>query len=236
MKRFIVALLFVALSFGPAFGAAPKMFSWAPAASAGITVITSVKSASATASGTTCTLAVDCTGGDCLYVFCYVGGASTVATATATYNSVSMTSVTQTGLPGAFITDCFRLVAPATGSHNAVVTITGTTIAGAAIIAVVLHGVNQTTPEGSASVNANTGTSNTATVSSSTSGLVLGMVYVDTAPTVTSAGGQTTLQTFTVVSSDLIRVDTIPGAASVAPSWSWTGSQFTDCIVVPVQQ
>ena len=108
--------------------------------------------------GTTSTWSHTCTGSDrILFVGVTVGTGMTVSGVT--YNGVSMTQVATLALGGAVFNNgyIFRLVAPATGANNIVVTASADTFIYAA--ATSYTGVDQTTPIDVSGTNSTTGTS-----------------------------------------------------------------------------
>jgi hypothetical protein len=107
---------------------------------------TFVRAGQGTATGTTGTLAFDATDGDCLYVLSGVNTAAGTDAGGVTYNGVAMTQVGASDLGGQDFR-LWRLVAPATGSNNIVVTLSPANSRNINIQAVLLAGVYATTPE-----------------------------------------------------------------------------------------
>lgn len=148
------------------------------------------------------TLAVDCTGGNCLLVFTGWRRNDAQDLSSVTYNGVAMTSVytdnTGTTLFGGGFS-CHRLVAPSSGSHDVVATYTPNALNSAAILAVVLSGVDQTTPISASSTAADSSGASVVTtdVTSAAGKLVVGCgVFrggTDTTPTI--GAGQTNIDT-----------------------------------------
>lgn len=202
-------------------------------AAAGVSIVTAnVTSADGPTSGTTITLSVDATGANAIFVFFLAGAFTTgFSGVSATYNGAAMTQVfLNDPLAGVLYHGCFRILSPASGAHNAVITVTGDTIGYSASGAIPMSGVNTGTPTGTpATGNDLTGTSTTATVtvSSAANEIVLGSVLVDTAPSTTNGGGQTTQFTLnTAVGANLLRVTSQTGAASVSPSWTFAANAW----------
>lgn len=186
------------------------------------------------------TLAVDCTGGNCLLVFTGWRRNNSQDLSTVTYNGVSMTSVyndTATLTGGGF--SCHRLVAPASGSNNVVATYTPNDLNSAAILAVVLSGVDQTTPISASGVAAHSGGASTVTVdiASAAGKLVIGCgVFrggTDTTPTI--GAGQTNIDTeagFDAGSDEIaLACSSEPGAGTVTFSYTYTPTATYDAAI-----
>lgn len=195
-------------------------------APSGPTVITAnVVSSGSTSSGTTITQAVNCTGANYLLVYVLLDSVGAgFSGATATYNGSAMTSVwnnTQNG--GGLILQAFRILAPTTGSHNVVVTVTGDTINDSVIICSPMSGVNATVPDATAGTNQDLVGSTTPSVSyTGTSGELTMAAVVSLDPnTITNGAGQTTVAENTSTSNNILRV-TYQTATTGTVSSTWT--------------
>jgi len=226
MRKFLFSVLSLALLVT----SADARRRWIPkvtAAASGPTVITAnVVASLGPTSGTTITQAVDCTGANALFVHYLVGAATTFSGVSATYNGVAMTQVYNYDPFGGLIYEgCFVILAPPSGSHNVVITLTGSTISGSAYGCTPMSGVNQTTPTGTPNTaNDVTGTSGTAstTVSSSAGEVVLAMVDMQADQALTNGSGQTTVWSVTNPGDAVVRLTIQNGAASVSPTFTFT--------------
>lgn len=179
-------------------------------------------------------------------------GAVNNATVTGvTYNGVAMTLVDEQAPPDPFNqtlgASLWRLVAPATGTHNVVITISNTSdvILGGATS---WTGVDQTTPLGtSAKATAQSGTTATVNVSSATGEVVVDVVigldpisvgagqtsrYATTGIGLTGAGSSepgagTVTMSWTVANYAwrIVAVPLKPVAAAAGNPWYWTRNQ-----------
>lgn len=121
------------------------------------------------------------------------------------------------------ITYIYRLLNPASGAANVVVTASGTgvIIAGASSFS----NVHQTTPLGTYASNAGTSGTGTVTLSSASTEIVFSTIAWDEAPTVTAAGTQTSRWNITSSNPLTGAGSTSVGAASV--THTYTGSDAT---------
>lgn len=161
-----------------------------------------------------------------LYVVCTLpNGGADITTASATYNSVSM-AVTETQTATRQIR-VFRLIAPATGSNNIVVSWTGTDEI--RCIAASYTGVDQTTPEDTAvSIDGSAGgTSSTGDVTSVTGNMVMDVLVAHGGADPLNVGaGQTQIAQYTGTGgagTSTIGASYESGATTTTMSWSWTG-------------
>lgn len=138
-----------------------------------------------------------------------------------TYNSVAMTLISHSVDPGASVgrASLYRLVAPATGSNNVVITTAASEEITAA--AINLTGVDQTTPTGTPTIEAS-GDGSIA-VASAVGELVMDCVtYFNTTPTAT---GSLVWQENNAGAAQSGAGQSKAGAASVTMDWgSWGGS------------
>lgn len=146
---------------------------------------------SAYSAGTTCTWSHTCTGSDrILFVSAYCG---TSAAMTATYNGVSMTSVTNLAMTGAASGQYIRmwyLVNPSTGANNCVLSSTSDMYG----FSTSYTGASQTGQPDSTNSGGNASGSTSLTVSTTTTAdncWLVGLIYSGTAP---SAGANTTFR------------------------------------------
>jgi len=163
-----------------------------------------------------------------LYVYVCIWDATSPDTPTATYNGVSMTSLLS-GLQNVSAgtenarTELFRLIAPATGTHDIVVTITNSQEIDLAAIS--LTGVHQTTPENTPTyTEVDNAGSISQNVSSATDELVLDgvMYWADQSGAAVVGGGQTDRVHQTQVGDNNdVAISTEPGATTVTMSWTW---------------
>lgn len=135
-------------------------------------------SSGASAAATNVSWTHTCTGSNLvLYVGVAVGiSPDTGVTSTATYNSVSMTSIAKIHSDNATAgyIELFRLINPPTGAHSVFVGVSSSSniLAGG----VSVTGADQTTPEASVNSVAGVGTSAGQTVSSTTGNLVMDLI------------------------------------------------------------
>lgn len=151
-------------------------------------------------------------------------------TVTGTYNGVSLSTFFDdtTTVPSRPVRVIY-LIAPATGTNNLVLSWSGNDFIYAS--AIMLTGVDQSTPFGTQVADTNGGsggTSSSETVSSATGDLVLDILLTNngvTGPAPTSGGStaQTTQNNdATGATRHMQGVASTPGAASVTAGWSWT--------------
>lgn len=130
------------------------------------------KTNSSNASASSLTFAIDCTGCDGLFVCVYSDLNGTITVSSVTYNAVSM-GAAKWNIPetqGAGIRSSgYLLVAPATGSNNVVVTLSGAADIVAAS-AVGVTGLHQSTPNRTAVTGESTSTNPSISVSNATNG------------------------------------------------------------------
>ncbi|MCH8247650.1 MAG: VCBS repeat-containing protein, partial [Bacteroidetes bacterium] len=134
-----------------------------------------------------------------------------------TYNGVSLTNVGVQANGSSARTEIWRLVAPATGTHNVVVTFASMT-EDASLGIITFTGVHQTTPLGTFASTSGSSTSASVNVSSATGELVFDHIAVINA-TVTVGSGQ--VQRWNVMGSEARAAgSTEPGATTTTMSWS----------------
>lgn len=183
-------------------------------------------------SGTTITQSANCTGANVLYVYSYGLAAGAWSNSTATFNGVSMTRIAHNDpAAGVAYQDCFRLVAPASGAHNVVVTYTGSTLTLSAIVCVPAYGVNVVTPDGTIPTPTSNlgGASTTATITSSSAAGELVLSFVLTNQTITNGAGETTVASlFDPVGNSYYKICRQPGAASVVSSYTFAASLWLE--------
>lgn len=161
-----------------------------------------------------------------LYVACTLpNGGADITTATATYNSVSMTAIsTQTATRQIRV---FRLVAPATGANNIAVSWTGSD--DLRCIAESYTGVDQTTPEDTpvAIDGSSGGTSSTGDVTSTSGNIVMDVIVAGGGVTgLTVGASQTEIGQYIGAGgagTSAIGASYESGATTTTMSWSWTG-------------
>lgn len=142
---------------------------------------------------------------------------------TVTYNSVSLTKLTE--IETDRYTGLWRLVAPATGSNDVVVS----SLPGGgdeSAIAMTFSGVDQTTPE-DARVTANgaSATSVTNDVSSAADDLVADCLHLNNVSNFATAGAsQTERVDAETGGGHTYATSTEPGAGTVTMSWSWSST------------
>jgi hypothetical protein len=153
---------------------------------------------------------------------------NTSRTGAATWNGTGMTSV---GLvPGAATAQqvqIFRLVNPAVGTFDLVLSHNGGASESFGGTAICFTGVDQGTPDDAAVTNSGgTITSIAVTVSSATDDLVLDCVGVNGNPTITATAGQTERanQSVNGGGGTMEGMSTKPGTTSVQMEWSFASS------------
>lgn len=161
----------------------------------------------------------------CLYVGVIVDS-NTAQTTTCSWNGTPMTLVGQVNASATSQqVDVYRLVNPATGTHN--VSITSSSSFPIVGIAVTLANVNQTTPESGVQTDSGSGTDLSVSVSGDQYDMILDFVGVNSNPTITPGSGQVSLANLNVDGS----AGTMAGSSrqlgdtSVVMDWTWTGTQ-----------
>ncbi|MBI5504690.1 MAG: DUF11 domain-containing protein, partial [Deltaproteobacteria bacterium] len=131
----------------------------------------------------------------------------------------------------------WKLLAPTVGAGTVSITITGATAKGITAGATTFFGVDQTTPLGSfASSAPAAGTSVSVTAGSATGELVVASVAWDSAPTVTTAAGQTQRWNRTTGNNLVTGAgSTKPGAASVTNTFTSNETQEAVIASIPVK-
>ncbi|MDB6066752.1 MAG: type fimbrial biosis protein PilY1 [Pedosphaera sp.] len=146
------------------------------------------------------------------------------------YNGVALTSVTNIADAGATKprVEIFKLVNPAAGTHNLVVTLSAS--ANVFVGVNTFTNVNQLTPLGTASASANT---SSATVTSATNQFVFGVICEGQA--VTDSVGQ--VRQWSSAQGTIFGAgSTMAGATSVTMSWTPGGGSIKSAVVVvPIQ-
>ena|GEM_PF-1011157 len=157
-----------------------------------------------------------------------------------TFGGTGMTLVTNqvSGVGGAnddVIVYIYRLTNPASGAANVVVSLSGAGSIAAG--ATTFTNVDQTTPLGTPAVNSSTGSGSASVTNSSAGGeIVYSIVGWDENPTITVAGGQTSLWNITPGAAPLTgAASTKPGAASVVSSYSSDNTQDWGLAAVSVR-
>lgn len=181
--------------------------------------------------GTSLTVSHTCTGSNLALYAAIVYGAGAeldLSTVTATYNGVSMdvlfTDQTVAGRP----TRVFRLVAPATGTHDIVFSWSGNSYLRA--VAASFTGVDQTDPDDAQTAidGSGGGTSSSGNQSSATDDMVMDVLLVTSGVTGLTAGaGQTEINQIVADGPGAgylgIASSYEAGSATTTMSWSWTG-------------
>ena len=156
-------------------------------------------------------------------------------TQSVTYNGVSMTSIASTNISTGFgrvLTQLFRLVAPATGAHDIVVTFSKTAYLGPTC-AISYTGVDQTTPVDTGSTD-NDATGGTSIVISSASGdLVLDCYGLGVSNVSEAVGADQTVEVSTDTGMGLY-ISSEPGGASITMSWSNTDNGPANQVAVNI--
>jgi hypothetical protein len=192
-------------------------------------------------SATTLTLAsVVGSGGDMLFIAVNWVGTSSQTISSVTYNG-SSTGITQIGTPidpgtGRALAR-YRLLAPS-GTADVVITFSAS-VPNAQGTAMVLSGVNQSSPIGTSQTASAVGGSPTTTAAATSA---VGDLCVDclmvqgNATSVATVNGDQTQRSALDGGSILIhRTSTEAGAASVTMGWTWTGAAAWAHAVTPVQ-
>ena len=176
-------------------------------------------------SGTSITVSHTCTGSNRLLFVCVaLVRAADTDVITATYNSVSMTQVADHdhSLAAVLSNRIFRLIAPATGANDIVVSTDGTAMAVHAAGISFTDG-HQTTPEGTASGADGVASPATVSVTSATGEIVIDSVEWNGNSALTVGAGQTAFQNESDGASGTPRqggASSEAGAASVTMSWT----------------
>ena len=191
---------------------------------------------SSASAGTSLTVSHTCTGSDrALYVaISHMAGDIDITAATATYNSVSMATLFHDAVThGSRQTHVFRLVAPATGTNDVVVSWTGDSRVAA--VCASFTGVDQTDPDDAQAVTSvSEQQSASRSVSSATGDMVMDVIVLGNGATGLAVSGTNTLIHDLLVGAsspdepNAIGASYEAGAATVTPSWSWTG--FLDAV------
>ena len=147
-----------------------------------------------------------------------------------TFNGVALTQVNADVLSGDAYTQVqmWRLVNPAVGTFNVVVSLTNASGGGVITGACSMTGVHQTTPVGTAVSQVSTSaTSLSATVGSvGSDDLLVDALAADSNVTVTPGeASQTSRVTGSLAGKNTLGMSTRPGSAGAAMSWSWTGAR-----------
>ena len=157
-----------------------------------------------------------------LYVEVAFGPTTAETVSSITYNSVALTEVISENGGDNNRISIWRLIAPATGANTVLVTMSASTLRGCAA-AISLTGVDQTTPDDTASAGTATDTTPTINITNSaTDDLVLGFLNFRNETAATVGAGQTTRVTQTGnPTSQNLYCSSEPGAAgTITISWS----------------
>lgn len=221
MRRLLLALLFALLP------------SWAM----GAVTYNAVSSGSA-AGAASLTFSHTVTGTN-VVLYCGVGFENSTFTMGLTYNGVSMTSIAYiNGADGNKTLEVFRLIAPATGAHNVVVTVTGGT-EDFAVGCISFSAANQTTPEGTiATDGAPFPFSANITVSANGAGLSFG--YLNENGTCDGDAVATQTERFDLCDANSINEvfgSTTTSTGSVAMAWTLTvdNGLYRMIVAIPVE-
>ena len=153
-----------------------------------------------------------------------------------TYNGVALTAVPGGSTNnGQYYVTAYYLIAPDTGTHDIVVTVTGSVFDfGAGAIS--YTDVHQTTPLGTAVTATGTSTTPSVTVSSAADELVDDGLVIIHGGTLSVGAGQTQRWN-AIASSGFIKYagSTEGGAASTTMSWSNSSSQTWAIVAVPIK-
>jgi hypothetical protein len=160
-------------------------------------------------------------------------GEASITNMSATFNGMSMTSAgTQMSAAGDDHVQLFYLKAPATGTHDVVVSRSSNNLGDVTIGAVGYVGVDQTTPVGTPVTAGGNDASPTVTVSSATGDLVVAALAYERAFSARGAG-QTEL--WRDESDEPGLADEKAGAASVTESWTLASTGGWAVIGVPIK-
>lgn len=152
-----------------------------------------------------------------------------------TYNGVALTAVPGGSTNnGQYYVTAYYLIAPDTGTHDIVVTVTGSVFDfGAGAIS--YTDAHQTTPLGTAVTATGTSTTPSVTVSSAADELVDDGLVIIHGGTLSVGAGQT--QRWNAIAGGFIKYagSTEGGAASTTMSWSNSSSQTWAIVAVPIK-
>lgn len=157
------------------------------------------------ASATSLTFAFNNAAGDCMYVMGYNNSGTNNITSV-TYNGTNLTQIAnQNGAAGRNdrAVDSWRLVAPATGSHNVVVTASASTVL--RYSAASYSGVDQTTPENGTTTGDSGGTATSYSVAITTT--------ADNCWMASMSKDRNGAKTYTSTTGDTIRLNTDAGGS-----------------------
>lgn len=179
------------------------------------------------------TVAHTCTGSD-LALYVLVAERFNTALTGVTYNGVALTEIYQLDHGNIETTNAWRLVNPATGAHDVVISQSASHDLCYTIVS--LAGVDQTTPEGT--IVGGTGTTgnptNDVTLASGDLALDLVAWFIAAAEAQTVGAGQTqrSNQTSGTVGG---AVSTEAGTGTVTMSWTASGSNWWNHVAIPVK-
>lgn len=183
------------------------------------------------ADGTSLTISHTVAGSDraLYYAVAHTPGDTGVSGVTATYNGTAMDILftDDTTLSNRHVR-VFRLVAPATGTHDVVLSWTGTS--GMAALGASFTGVDQADPDDAqAATSVDPGTSISRSTSSATGDMVMDvLVLSNNASSIAVTGTNTQINQIDGAGGaddpNAIAASYEAGAATVTPSWGWTGS------------
>ncbi len=185
-----------------------------------------------TPDGTSLTISHACSGSDrALYaVISHTPGDADVDTVTATYNGTAMDVLfTDTTTHSSRHVRAFRLVAPSTGTNNVVFSWSGT--AAMAAICGSFTGVDQADPDDAQVLTDGTagGTSSSRSVTSAAGDMVMDVLVLQNFASSLAVSGTNTeinqmIPAGGVNDPNAIGSSYEAGAATVTPSWGWTGT------------
>ena len=137
-----------------------------------------------------------------------------------TYNGTSLTLVgTEENSGGKARVEIWQLVAPAIGTHDVVVNLSGTSHKGVAVGVMTFTGINQTNPTLAFSANSGNSTTASTTVASATDDVVFAIVQSHKGLSATPGAGQTEYWDIVVDNADGSGT-LAAGALSVSASWT----------------
>lgn len=159
----------------------------------------------------------------------FAGGTPPVHPATVTYNSVSLTEVTGSGVSDGNHSSAsiWYLISPTTGSSLTILATYGTSVDVTSLICFGLSGVNTSSPVGTPVTNSSGGTAGPATVTAtggSSGDLYIGDLFAGVEGG-TATSSQTNLATTTPRGSWVDSADSAAGSGSGAFSWSFSTGQ-----------
>lgn len=179
------------------------------------------------------TKAHTCTGSN-LALYVLIAERFNTAVTGVTYAGVALTRIQQLNDGNVETTNIYRLVAPATGTNNVVISQSASHDLCYTIVS--LTGVDQSTPEGTIVSGVGNSTAPTHTASAATDDLVIDLVawYKSGTQTATVGSGQTerSNQSLGTIGG---AVSTEPGAASVVMDWTLSGATNWNHAAVPVK-